>query len=510
MMRRLLSFFLCVCVYQAVLGQVVTDTVPEGFRQFFYPGGQVSSEGILVNGQPDGFWRSYHENGVLKSEGNRVNFELDGPWKFYDTEGSVRLVIHYKEGVKHGLRITYRDDGRIEENFEEDEKEGFTLRYDEEGYLVRRTPFEKGREQGLSFTYNRDSVVTEIMEYRRGVAISREFVNRYDHEGKPHGLWKTFYPGGIIKEEFTYRHGLLHGYYRKYNRMGNLETITKYVNGIEERDSDEIYELEIRRNYYPDMTIRTQTTFREGTEHGIRREYHQDGSLKVAYIIDMGRIMGMGVLDGFGKKQGIWKEFYPQGGLRSEGSYRDGIRTGKWTFYYVNGEVEQTGNYNNQGKEHGEWIWYYQGGQTRREESYLSGKRDGMMSEYGIEGDIIAKGEFVDDEEEGAWYFQEQGYRREGTYAEGELDGEWIHYFPDGSISFTGEFIDGYPDGRHVHYNYNGTIRSEGRFIMGTRHGEWRFHDQDGNLMIVIEYRNGIEIRYDYRLIRPEIKESDL
>ena len=44
-----------------------------GFNKFYYPNGQLSSEGVLLNGQPDGYWVSYYPTGVKKSEGNRKN-----------------------------------------------------------------------------------------------------------------------------------------------------------------------------------------------------------------------------------------------------------------------------------------------------------------------------------------------------------------------------------------------------------------------------------------------------
>ena len=64
------------CVEVGVLSAQVGD----GFHQYFYPDGKVSSEGILVDGKPEGHWKTFYETGVLKSEGNRVDFQLDSTW----------------------------------------------------------------------------------------------------------------------------------------------------------------------------------------------------------------------------------------------------------------------------------------------------------------------------------------------------------------------------------------------------------------------------------------------
>ena len=58
-------------------------------KQFLFPNGNVSSEGILREGKPDGYWKTYYENGLLKSEGNRLNFSLDSTWMFYFQDGQL-------------------------------------------------------------------------------------------------------------------------------------------------------------------------------------------------------------------------------------------------------------------------------------------------------------------------------------------------------------------------------------------------------------------------------------
>ena len=51
------------------------------YKVFYYPNGQKSSEGFLVEGKPDGYWKNYFDNGVLKSEGNRKDFQLERYWQ---------------------------------------------------------------------------------------------------------------------------------------------------------------------------------------------------------------------------------------------------------------------------------------------------------------------------------------------------------------------------------------------------------------------------------------------
>ena len=53
----------------------VAPAQEDGPARYLYPNGQVSSEGVLVNGRPEGYWRTYYETGALRSEGNRKRFE---------------------------------------------------------------------------------------------------------------------------------------------------------------------------------------------------------------------------------------------------------------------------------------------------------------------------------------------------------------------------------------------------------------------------------------------------
>jgi uncharacterized protein len=512
-MKSIFPVVICLLVFVMntfVSAQETTDSLPPGYKKFYFPDGKVSSEGILREGKPDGYWKNYNIYGKLKSEGNRINFQLEGIWKFYDEEGNVVLETNYSNGKKEGIRITRTPEERIEEYFEDDQKQGIASYFDKEGFLIKTIPYENGRENGIMKIYNRDSVVITMAEYRRGLMISREYINRYDASNQPTGLWRTFYNDGNVNEEFTYKFGKLDGYFKKYDREGNLESIRKYNNGELLPDSDELVEYEIRRDYYPDMKVKIEGSYRDGVPDGVRKEFNPDGSLSVVYLIDKGKITGSGILDDIGKKQGFWKEYYLEGGIKAEGSYAGGIPVGNWVYYFQDGTIEQKGGFDNKGREQGKWLWYYPGGVLRREEDFSAGIRNGSMKEYDEKGNLIASGDFVDGEEDGEWFYQEEGYRQEGTYAEGERDGEWIHHYPDGTISFSGKYIDGYPDGKHIWFNPDGTTRTEGDYIMGIRHGLWKYYTETGVLILLVEFKNGIEVKYDNVVIKPQIPGSDM
>ena len=69
-----------------------------GFNRFFYPNGQVSSEGLMRDGKPDGYWKTYYVTGIIKSEGKRANHLLDSIWVFYNQVGDTLEKINYIYG----------------------------------------------------------------------------------------------------------------------------------------------------------------------------------------------------------------------------------------------------------------------------------------------------------------------------------------------------------------------------------------------------------------------------
>ncbi|MBK9291945.1 MAG: toxin-antitoxin system YwqK family antitoxin [Bacteroidetes bacterium] len=471
-----------------------------------FPSGAVSSEGWLVNGKPEGYWKNYYENGNLRSEGNRKNFQLDGLWKFYDEQGTLTLEINYQDGKRQGDRVVWLADVVIRENFENDVRQGLTRHFDRSGRLLKTIPYVNGLEDGTAFSYDTTGTIIEITQYRRGFITARERINRRDPEGRPNGLWKWFYDDGTLKAEGTFRNGLRNGFFKTYDRQGNLLTIEKYTDDVLEESAQEVARLEYRRDFWPDGKIKTEATYRQGVPEGIRREFDREGNITTSYIFKQGILQAEGILDASGLRQGFWKEFYPNGTIKSQGNYTNNLRTGPWEFYYPDGAIEQKGSYNNEGQPDGRWVWFYNNGELWREENYRQGKRDGLMTEYSPEGEVIAQGEYLDDLREGFWRIKTGRFTEEGNFSEGTRSGTWKYFYDDGSLAFEGGFREDLPHGNHISYHPNGRKAEEGNWLMGRRNGEWKIWNPDGTLVLSIQYLNGVERAYDgIRLADDEI-----
>lgn len=476
---------------------------PNGYNKFYYENGKLSSEGIMRNGKPDEYWKTYYETGILKSEGNRKDFELDSIWNFYNDTGTIILKITYLKGKKNGIRTTYQQDEILEENFVNDVKQGYSYTYYPDGKLWKEANFVDGLEEGTGkeFAHN-DGRVIKIITYKKGYITDIENINRMDKAQMKQGKWIGFYDEGNIKWEGEFKNDLKNGYFKEYSKEGNLLTTQKYIDGILQEEVAELAKLDIKTEYYPTGKPKIVASYKNDVPEGVRREYSPDGKIVAGYVFNAGLLIGEGITNEAGFKDGPWKEYYGNGAIKNTGVFNNGKRIGEWKFYHPNGQLEQVGSFNKEGKEDGIWIWFYATGSLLREDSYFNGKMDGHSVEYDEAGVVVAEGEYIEDYREGKWKFNYGDQLSEEEYLNGLLNGKVKNYYKDGVLSFEGEFIEENPNGRHTWYYPNGNKKTEGEFLMGLRNGEWIKYNQDGTPFISIFYQNGVEKKYDGIRIR--------
>ncbi len=285
---------------------------PNGYNKFYYEDGTLSSEGTMRDGKPDGYWKNYYPNGMIKSEGNRKEYLLDSLWKFYDEEGKVVLEINYAGGKKNGFRYTYQGDETIKEFFVNDVKQDHSYVLYPDGNVKMKIPFINGLEEGIAREYDKEGTIIQLITYKKGYVIERERINRYDLDSLPNGRWKWFYDEETLWQEGTFKHGLKDGYFKEYDREGNLLSATKYVDGEKIEKAEELVKLEIRTDYYPDGSVKVVGTYKDGIPEGVRREYDEEGNIQKSYIFRNGRIVGEGIFTDAGMREGNWKEYYPE------------------------------------------------------------------------------------------------------------------------------------------------------------------------------------------------------
>ncbi|MDZ4752008.1 MAG: hypothetical protein SGI87_10365 [Flavobacteriales bacterium] len=481
------------------------------YVKFYYENGQISSEGWMEVQKPNGYWITYFEDGTKKSEGNRESFLLDSLWKFYREDGELERAITYRDDLKNGQETLYDAKGKRSVTYKNENniKQGEARYYYDSGELWKSVNFENNLEEGKAIEYAKDERIITYMTYRNGFLYVQEPVNRYNSEGKRTGIWKdNFKNTSLLFEEGNWTNGKKNGVFKIFNKKGILEKIEKYINGdLVEGDPDTVL-MDIRKEYYPDGSLKMIGGYKDNTRHGSFREFDKEGNLINSYVYENNQITGEGLLDSTGMREGPWKLFYSDGKVRAEGSYKKGKRTGQWIYYFSSGKVEQRGNYN-EDLSTGEWKWFYKSGPLHREELYRKGREDGHFMEYDSLGNVINEGDYIDGRKHGIWTLTVNDHFETGEYADGERTGLWLWKYDNGQKAFEGEFLGGVPAGKHRYWYRNGNTRMKGEYQGGEMEGVWQYYDESAILLLEMEYSAGESVGINGRKIKLPKDSSD-
>ncbi|UMB61512.1 toxin-antitoxin system YwqK family antitoxin [Lutibacter sp. A80] len=178
-----------------------------------------------------------------------------------------------------------------------------------------------------------------------------------------------------------------------------------------------------------------------------------------------------------GKRDGIWKKYYPNNNIRYQGTFKAGKEIGVFkyyditgathpiiiktfkpnsaiasvSFYNIKGILESTGTM--EGKSRiGTWRYYYPDGKTLMiEENYKNNVLDGLYKSYyknGKTNEIL-------------------------NYSSGKLNGNIKRYSDSGILLDDLNYIDGKLNGIAKYYTINGELLSKGHYKDDEKIGEW-------------------------------------
>jgi antitoxin component YwqK of YwqJK toxin-antitoxin module len=162
---------------------------------------------------------------------------------------------------------------------------------------------------------------------------------------------------------------------------------------------------EIQKEYYEDGTLKGEISYKDGEKNGMTKWYHQNGQLSSE----------VNLTDGI--PNGILKQFHENGQLGLEGKLIDN-------------------------KKEGLWRWYYKNGKLKEETNYSQGVKNGSSIKYDVDGSG-GKGNFKNGKQDGLWKYclviDEKGeHWMEINYKDGEQIGSTRTY----TINNKGQMID--------------------------------------------------------------------
>ena len=468
------------------------DSLPECvWTQFEHANGTPASAGCMVAGVPVGVWKSYSELGELISEGARENNLPEGSWWFYD-QGQVREEVHYSRGLKHGIQVLHHD-GMLTDSvvWVQGQKEGDAKSFRPDGTLKLTTPYQRNIREGKAIQFNNQEEPCGFRWYKIDRLVASEVFNRRDENGLKTGLWKVFHTSGRVLESGSYMRNVRHGLFQFFDARGTLVRVERYHMGeLVVEDNEEGSQPELQEVHRRDGSLESTTMYIQGVKQGVSRTFNNQGEVVAGAIFDQDELVAEGITLKDGTKDGVWREFWPNGQVRAEGLYESGLREGIWTFYRITSEKEQEGNYR-QGVFHGTWTWWYLDGEIHREEDYTRGKLDGEFLELDTVGGVLVKGTFVGGDPEGPWIRNVHNHLEEGNYLSGQKDGVWRMTDASDVVRFEGMYSFGQPVGKHKYWHPNGVVEEVGKYESGAKHGKWRLYDDQGNLLHEYIYNYG-------------------
>ena len=105
-----------------------------------------------------------------------------------------------------------------------------------------------------------------------------------------------------------------------------------------------------------------------------------------------------------GLKNGKQSTFYANGQLKEKGDFKNGKQEGTWVFYHDNRQLNAKVNFKD-GKPDGPYVGYYYSGKLKIQETYKNGELNGPQIFYYKNGQLRGKQNYRNGKREGPWVF---------------------------------------------------------------------------------------------------------
>lgn len=129
-----------------------------------------------------------------------------------------------------------------------------------------------------------------------------------------------------------------------------------------------------------------------------------------------------------GVKHGRYREYYPNGSLKVEVSYRNGEQDGIFQEWYIDGSMKKQSHYLN-GVLNGLLISWGEDGDKNQEINYVDGELKGEYKTWDRRGRIVKDGVYKNSEFHGRKYsYSFMGLEEEGYWVGDKPSGEHKHY----------------------------------------------------------------------------------
>ncbi|NMD01707.1 MAG: toxin-antitoxin system YwqK family antitoxin, partial [Bacteroidales bacterium] len=205
----------------------------------------------------------------------------------------------------------------------------------------------------------------QVFKYPNG-SVSSEGLFR---NGKPDGYWKNYYVTGVKRSEGKYTNFMLDSIWIFYDQASDTIRKISYLYGKKngyylEYKKDPVFGLYLSSKelyagdkkegtaytYFPDGKIQQIISYNGDKKEGLSKELDKNGNVitlleyRNDFLVSRQKINRT---DNNGLKQGEWMEFYPNGSIKSEKTFKDDLLHGYYKEYDTRGKIVITMLYEN-------------------------------------------------------------------------------------------------------------------------------------------------------------------
>ena len=386
--------------------------------------GRKETKGEYEMGLKTGDWLTWYPSGKKKERLSYFSGKANGMYSLWDEEGRIIKEGEYSNDLKHGVWITFDPDLKRQESYEYYDmgvaKLKYFFKYYDNGNLMEEPSFTE---------YFRDGEWRQLFDNER-----LQYLTTYSM-GKKYGLYEEW----TINKELVQR-----GYY-EYDLMSALWTYAKNDSVIkyEVYDADSIIDGFVYEYYENDQSKADAVFLENGKRDQKWYTYFEEGKDSTISVYDGGKMTGTWYVHFDSTfeistetnyennlKHGDYKEWYIDENPMVEGYYEYGKKHLLWAFWdergyqrfeeWRMGELYDTFEYE-----------YYDNGQLKEEPSYKNRKKHGKWFRYFPDGEISGVREFANGKRVGEWvdYYRKDEIAFQGIYKDDKKDGPWIWYY---------------------------------------------------------------------------------
>ena len=272
------------------------------------------------------------------------------------------------------------------------------------------------------------------------------------------GIYKEWYPNGILKYEGTFVNGQRQGLFHSWYPSGKKKNERKYKNNVLDSISVSFFEngmMKKKHNHDTDLALVWDYTDFPNT----LITFHEQ----------------------FGKLNGLYTKWDNYGRKIEEGYYHNDKKDSIWLKYDLDGFIYEKGRFEDDQKD-GLWLTYNEFGRESVISYYSKNNLDSVKNKvYYMDGsEYIIKNYKLLSRENLITTFSQNGNKiSETQYIGSVLTGTSVKWFDNGQREYKVNFLNNRLNGTAEYWNQDGSKKKSGEFENGRIIGEWFYHGED-------------------------------